>query len=278
MATSNVEIARLYAGGPGSGCDPSAAQRKGKKCGRPKGKGKPVVKRAKRRKPTKLQMLRRTDDETMMRRMAENKRGALKISGDNKKDLNVMKRLVKQKLVSKRFISNTFKLTKKGAATAFALRRTETGKPQRMVKLTWKSPTGGYTYTQYEMSKRGMGKGTRGPVDLTRKAHDWRGNFRRGTDIRVRSDDREATSTVFEAGDPLGKSSTIMVFRDIGTGKLLVSEFTKEETVIIRLRKFEFKNFIKGQGFLKRRYGVSLKVPRETRLSDQATFKWPKGF
>jgi hypothetical protein len=142
--------------------------------------------------------------------------------------------------------------------------------PKRLVRQSWTAPVGGAKVTLLQTPKRGRPSGAAkgSPKALLKKASSMKGKFSQVISTKQYGSKQPSAvySTYPKNGQPgdtnfkEGAGKTLFVFRDFGTGRATVQEFTHGEYGHIgKATMFGFKNLGRAAGFLSQRYGITQK-------------------
>jgi hypothetical protein len=243
-------IMLLYAGGPGSGCNPDKG-----KCGRPRTsarQGSPVDSPRIRELTQQLEQL----NTELSGRMQKKDRALTE----------VVKRGVEQEIyrLSKPPRRERIEIVTpgKGSTGRFVTDRVVIETPSKRVTQQRYTLPGGVQYTLLKPKEQ---RDRTTSVERPKMRHVLHGRFSKTVSFNSKII-AGLNSTLFEADRPFGKQgegTTLLVYRDRVKKRMSVVEFSRGEyAYLTRTRVFKFRNIGEGSGFLKRRYGASLTLPR----------------
>lgn len=146
------------------------------------------------------------------------------------------------------------------------------GRP-RGVKQTFQTASG-VNYTIYKPSRKGIAKGShkwsakKDQFKNKYQAYRAPGAAKSMTQVANLGGKKKGVSSVYDAawgrGDVYeGHGKTIFVHRDFENMRVIVDEVPHDEmNHSATVRRFRFKNFGQAAGFLNKRYGIRMKLPK----------------
>lgn len=136
------------------------------------------------------------------------------------------------------------------------------GVPANRVKSTFISPAG-FTYTMLRAPATGRPKGSRDSKPRVYEAK-LKGEFKQTLNLQKK--DQKRVTSVHDAEKQMYKTkggTTVVVHRNYGKGSVTIHEMRRGEYGHLeRTDIFKFRNAGRAAGFLNKRFGIRLKLPK----------------